>query len=54
MQLNRKSDFMEAISRLAGEFCEANFRFRYYDGDQSKGCFEDGDTKGRETKVVEA
>jgi len=41
-------------SAAAGGFCEANFRFRYYDCDQSKDCFEDGDTKSKETKVVEA
>jgi hypothetical protein len=41
------------VSRLAGGFCEANFRFRYYDGDQSKDCLEDRDTKGPEKNVVE-
>ena len=54
VQLNRELAFMWAISRLAGGFCEATFRFRYYDGDQSNDCFEEGDTKGRETKMVEA
>lgn len=28
MKLSRKSDFMGAISRLAGGFCDANFFFR--------------------------
>jgi hypothetical protein len=45
MQLNRKSDFIGAIRRLA-------WASEPYEVDQNKDCFENGDTKGRATKVV--
>jgi hypothetical protein len=46
MQTTPTSDWMAGVSEVVPDKeYELNYRFRYYDGDQKKDTFEDGDTK---------
>jgi hypothetical protein len=46
MQTTPKQDWMAGVSEVVPDkVYELSYRFRYYDGDQSKDSFNDGDTK---------